>query len=87
MKVAQHVQLFATTKTVAHQDLLSMEFSWQEYWSGLPFPSPGDKTTQNVPNKKIPKDISNKSVLMRQMNLEPIILNEVSQKEKDKYMY
>ena len=27
---------------VAHQDLLSMEFSRQEYWSGLPFPSPGD---------------------------------------------
>ena len=26
---------------VAHQALLSMEFSRQEYWSGLPFPSPG----------------------------------------------
>ena len=23
-------------------DLLSMEFSWQEYWSGFPFPLPGD---------------------------------------------
>ena len=28
--------------TVAHQDPLSMEFSRQEYWSGLPFPTPGD---------------------------------------------
>ena len=28
--------------TVAHQAPLSMEFSGQEYWSGLPFPSPGD---------------------------------------------
>ena len=28
--------------TVAHQGPLSMEFSRQEYWSGLPFPSPGD---------------------------------------------
>ena len=28
--------------TVPHQDPLSMEFSRQEYWSGLPFPSPGD---------------------------------------------
>ena len=28
--------------TVAHQDSLSMEFSRQEYWSGLPFPSPQD---------------------------------------------
>ena len=28
--------------TVAHQPPLSMEFSRQEYWSGLPFPTPGD---------------------------------------------
>ena len=28
--------------TVAHQAPLSMEFFWQEYWSGLPFPSPWD---------------------------------------------
>ena len=28
--------------TVAHQALPSMEFSRQKYWSGLPFPSPGD---------------------------------------------
>ena len=31
-----------TPRTVAHQAPLSMEFSRQEYWSGLPFPSPGD---------------------------------------------
>ena len=37
-----HVQLFATLWTVAHQAPLSMGFSSQEYWSGLPFPSPGD---------------------------------------------
>ena len=36
------VQLFATPRTVARQTPLSMEFSRQEYWSGLPFPSPGD---------------------------------------------
>ena len=35
------VQLFVTPWTVALQDPLSMEFSRQEYWSGLPFPSPG----------------------------------------------
>ena len=33
------IQLFATPWTVAHQAPLSMEFSRQEYWSGLPFPS------------------------------------------------
>ena len=37
-----HVQLFATPWTVAHQSPLSMAFSRQEYWSGLPFPSPED---------------------------------------------
>ena len=36
------VQLFATPWTVARQVPLSMGFPRQEYWSGLPFPSPGD---------------------------------------------
>ena len=36
------VQLFATPWTVAHQAPPSMGFSRQEYWSWLPFPSPGD---------------------------------------------
>ena len=38
-----HVQLFATPWTVALQAPLFMEFSKQEYWSGLPFLSPGIK--------------------------------------------
>ena len=37
-----HVWLFVTLWAVAHQVPLSMEFSRQEYWSELPFPSPGD---------------------------------------------
>ena len=36
------VQLCATPWTVAHQAPLSLECPRQEYWSGLPFPSPGD---------------------------------------------
>ena len=36
------VQLFATPWTVAHQAPLSLGFSRQEYWSGLPCPPPGD---------------------------------------------
>ena len=39
------VQLFVTPWTVAHEAPLSMGFSRQEYWSGLPFPPPG-----NVPD-------------------------------------
>ena len=36
------VRLFVSPWTVARQDPLVMGFSRQEYWSGLPFPSPGD---------------------------------------------
>ena len=39
---------FETPWTVAHQDPLSMGFPRQKYWSGLPFPSPG-----NLPNPGI----------------------------------
>ena len=42
MKSLSRAQLFVTPWTVAHQASLSMGFSRQEYWSGLPFPSPGD---------------------------------------------
>ena len=43
MRVQLHswVWLFATAWTVAHQAPLSMGFSRQEYWSGLPLPNPG----------------------------------------------
>ena len=43
--VLSQVRLFAILWTVACQAPLSMEFSRQEYWSGLPFPTPG-----NLPN-------------------------------------
>ena len=42
------VQLFATPWAVALQAPLSMGLSWQEYWSGFPFPPPGD-----LPNSRI----------------------------------
>ena len=42
VKSLSHVRLFATPRTVAYQAPLSIGFSRQEYWSGLPFPSPGD---------------------------------------------
>ena len=41
-------RLFATSWTAAHQSPLSMEFSRQEYWSGLPFPSPGDLPNSGI---------------------------------------
>ena len=48
VKSLSRVQLFATPWTVAHQVPPSMEFSRQEYWSGLPFPSPGDLSNPGI---------------------------------------
>ena len=42
VKSLSHVQLFATPWTVAYYGPPSMGFSRQEYWSGVPFPSPED---------------------------------------------
>ena len=46
VKTLSRVRLFAIPWTVAYQDPPSMGFSRQEYWSGLPFPSPIKKCTQ-----------------------------------------
>ena len=43
VKSLSRVRLFATPWTVAPQAPLSMGFSRQEYWSGLPFPSPSEE--------------------------------------------
>ena len=42
VSVLSHVQLFATSWTVAYQAPLFIEFSRQEYWIRLPFPPPVD---------------------------------------------
>ena len=48
VKSLSRVQLLATSQTAAYQAPLSMEFSRQEYWSGLPFPSPGDLSNPGI---------------------------------------
>ena len=45
------VQLFATLWTVAHQAPLSMGLFRQEYWSGSPFPPPGDLSNLGIKPK------------------------------------
>ena len=45
------VQCFETLWTVAHQAPLSMGFSRQEYWSGLPCPPPGDLLNRGIEPK------------------------------------
>ena len=51
VKSLSHVRLFATPWILAYHTPPSMRFSRQEYWSGLPFPSPGD-----LPNPRIELD-------------------------------
>ena len=48
VKLLSRVQLFVTPWTVACQASQSMEFSRQGYWSGLPFPSPGDLSNPGI---------------------------------------
>ena len=48
-----HVQLFAISWTVAHQAPLAMGFPRQEYWHGLPFPTPGDLADAGL-NPRLP---------------------------------
>ena len=45
IQLLSHVLLFVTPWTAAHQASLSMGFSRQEYWSGVPLPSPKTKLT------------------------------------------
>ena len=52
VKSLSRVQLFATPWTVAYQASPSMGFSRQEYWSGLPFPSPGDLPNLGIERSK-----------------------------------
>ena len=57
-----HVRLFATLWTIAFQAPLYLGFSRQEYWSGLPFPSPMHKSesevAQSCPTLRDPMDCS-----------------------------
>ena len=88
--VLSHVQLFATSWIVAHEAPLSMEFSRQEYWNGLTFPTLGALpdprikiasqwlSVNNPPaNKRDPRDqtcISREEALEEAMATHPSIL-------------
>ena len=61
-QLLSRVQLFATLWTVAYQAPLSMGFSQQEYWGGLPFPPPELFLTQGL-----------KLCLLRLLHCRPIL--------------
>ena len=53
------VQLFVNPWTVGCQAPLSMEFSRQDDWSGLPFPTPGDLTDPGIkPRSSVPPAVA-----------------------------
>ena len=53
MCVLSRVPLFVTPWTVAHQTPLSMGFSRQEYWNGLPLPTPGDLPDPGIEHESL----------------------------------
>ena len=48
VELLNHVKVFMTPWTVAHQASLSMRFPRQEYWSGFPFPSPRELSNSGL---------------------------------------
>ena len=74
-----HVQLLATLWTVAHQGPLPMEFSRQEYWSGLPFPFPGDlpdpviePVSSALWADSLPSEPSGKAIIIYTVNMKKL---------------
>ena len=79
VKSLSRVRLVATPWTAAHQAPPSMGFSRQEYWSGVPMPSP----TMDYYSATRKNEIMQFAATW--MDLEIIILSGVSQTEKEKY--
>ena len=62
------VLLFAVPWTVAHQAPLSTGFSRQKYWSGLPFPTPGDLLDPGIePESFVPPTLQADSLPLRDL--------------------
>ena len=99
--VAKSCLTLATPWTVARQAPLSMGFSRQEYWSGLPFPSPGGLPNPGIepgspalPADSLPTEPPGKPevvwmwclmTVQSQSAAAGILLSEINQTEKDKY--
>ena len=84
MKSLSRVSLFATLWTVAYQAPPSMGFSRQEYWSGLPFPSPGDLPNPGIEPvspalqvDSLPTELSGNFFLISLMSTYMIILKKM----------
>ena len=87
VKSLSHVRLFATPWTIAYQAPLSMGFSRQEYWSGFPFPSPGDLPNPGIERRSpalqadtlIPEQIVLFSLIVKEWLLWWFLARDVNQ--------
>ena len=75
------VRLFAIPWTVAHQAPLSIGFSRQEYWRGLPFPSPGDLPNPGI-ELRTPESPLSPALAGRVSTSEPPGKNSILQEKK-----
>ena len=65
---------FVIPRSIDHQTLLSMEFSREEYWSGQPFPSPGDLSNPGI--KSRPPTLQADSLLSEPLG-KPLTINQL----------
>ena len=70
------VRLFVTPWTVAQRAPLSVELSWQEYWSGMSSPPPGDLADPGIK----PKSLVSPALAGRFFNMDTIWVKEESEK-------
>ena len=97
VKLLSRVRLFVIPWTVASQALQSMGFSRQEYWSGLPFPSPGDLPDPGIEPRSpalqagaLPSELPGKPTSQNghhQKNLQTINAGEDMQKREPSYTF
>ena len=79
------VRLFATPWTVAYQASQSIGFSRQEYWSGLPFPSPGDLPDPGIEpgSPALESDALTSEPPGKPLNTSiPVLTSEISREER-----
>ena len=81
------VQLFVTLWTIACQALLSMGFSMQKYWSGLPCPLPGDLPNSGIEPVSFMSPASPGEFFITSATWEPIYFNMLSEKRKMQYCF
>ena len=65
-----HVRLFVTPWSIAHQALLSVQFTMQEYWGGFPLPSSGDLPDKGIkPSSLVSPALRADSLLLSHWNI------------------